>query len=104
MKEHVTVIPSDGIVIVDGMALPCVFTPHIENLHAIQWHNGSGEIEINDGGFMSNRKIASYETDVGPYVDVWTLTFERMKSAPQEEKPREKSGWKSVWRKLWHRE
>ena len=101
MKEHVTVIPSDGIVIVDGTALPCVFTPHIENLHAIQWHNGSGEIEINAEGFMSNRKIASYETDVKPYVALWQAAFDAMKGVEQAVENRERPGWwKSFWRKL----
>ena len=101
MKEHVTVIPADGIVIVDGVALPCVFTPHIENLHAIQWHKGSGEIEINDGGFMSNRKITSYETDVQPYVAVWQAAFDAMKGEEPAVENRERPGWwKSLLRKL----
>ncbi len=29
MKEHVTIIPSDGIIMVDGMPLSCKFTPHV---------------------------------------------------------------------------
>lgn len=101
MKEHVTVIPADGIIIVNGMALPCEFSPHIRNLHAIQWHHGVGGIEINDNGFMSNREITCYETEVLPYVTIWQSVFDQMKSLQPEEEPQEETGWwKSVFRKL----
>ena len=97
MKEHVTVIPSDGIISVDGTTLPCEFTPHIADLHAIQWHNGSGEMEINDKGFMSNRPIASYEADVLPYVKIWQSTFDRINAAAQQAAPPETPNW---WQSL----
>ena len=101
MKEHVTVIPSDGIIMVDGMPLSCKFTPHVENLHALQWHHGTGEREITDRGFMSNHAIASYETDVRPYVDIWQSVYDLMHSTPENDKPEEKMDWlKSILKRL----
>ena len=41
MKQHVTVIPSDRLNIVDGASLRFAFdTP--ADLHALQWHEGRG--------------------------------------------------------------
>ena len=44
MKTHVTVIPSDGIISVDGEVL---FLDGItsETFHALQWHDGAGHSE-----------------------------------------------------------
>ena len=47
MREHVTVVPSDRLIIVDGQAL-CFDFPAPENLHAVQWHGGAGEMEWTD--------------------------------------------------------
>ncbi len=101
MKDHVTVIPVDQIIIVDGIVLPCSFGSHIKNMHALQWHHGSGHIEINDNGFMSNSRIEDYETDVLPYVKIWQTTFDLMKQEPEVAKLQEKtSWWKSFLPKL----
>ena len=43
MKQHVIVVPSDRLIIVDGTPLQFDF-PAPEKLHAIQWHNGTGEM------------------------------------------------------------
>ena len=43
MKQHVIVVPSDRLIIVDGVPLQFDF-PVPENLHAVQWHNGTGEL------------------------------------------------------------
>lgn len=82
MKEHVTVIPADGIIICDGIALSCAFTAHAENLHALQWHKGRGHIEYRTGGLMSNEAIASYEAEVAPYVERWQAEYDALNSAP----------------------
>ena len=100
MKEHFTVIPADGLIIVDGISLSCEFTPHLDNLHAVQWRQGAGEIEINNRGFMSNRPIASYETDVQPYVEIWQSAFDRINEAAQQAEPLETPNW---WRSLWRK-
>lgn len=82
MKEHVTVIPADQTIICNGIALLCQFSPHIKHMHALQWHNGKGQIEKNEDGFMSNMNIQSYETDVKPYVDIWQIQYD-IKSATE---------------------
>ena len=85
---------------VDGMPLPCEFTPYVENFHVIEWPNGKGEMEINDNGFMSNHTIDSYDMDVRPYVDIWQSVSDRIAAARQNSEPDGKTGWlKSTWRK-----
>ena len=71
MKEHVTVIPQDSTIIVDGMAISPKFTAAKE-VHAIQWHNGSGHMEYSDG--RANALLTSatdYTKQVEPYVLLW---------------------------------
>ena len=77
MKEHVTVIPSDKTIIVDGIALPCDFEAP-SSLHALQWHNGEGELEIIENGRMTNQAIASYTSEVKPYVDIWQTKYDEI--------------------------
>ena len=76
MKKNVTVIPADQIIMCDGIALKCAFDSIIENMHALQWHDGTGHIEKNENGFMSNHDIQSYETEVKPYVDIWQIHYD----------------------------
>lgn len=79
MKEHVTVIPEDKIIIVDGLPLQCEFDTHIAGLHALQWHNGKGGIEIvSDDGKISNHEISSYVDEVQPYVDIWLAKYDEI--------------------------
>lgn len=77
MKEHVTVIPSDKTIIVDGIALQCDFEAP-SGLHALQWHNGKGELEIIENGKMSNVTIKSYTNEVKPYVDIWQTKYDEI--------------------------
>ena len=81
MKEHVTVIPSDGIIIVDKIVLPCEFESHISGLHAIQWHNGKGELEIVNDGNIRNVAVRSYADEVQPYVDIWQSKYDEINTA-----------------------
>lgn len=69
MKQHVTVVPSDKLIIVDGNALRFDF-PAPENMHALQWHDGSGHIEWTDD---INHPLTpdDYEADVSPLVALW---------------------------------
>ena len=46
MRQHVTVVPSDHLIFVDGFAL-CFDFSAPKNMHALQWHEGSGHIEYN---------------------------------------------------------
>lgn len=78
MKNHVTVIPSDQIIIVDGEALPCTFAAQTEGLHALQWHNGKGELEIITDGIIQNRPIENYTETVQPYIDIWQAKYDEI--------------------------
>ena len=70
MKTHVTVIPSDGIISVDGEVL---FLDGIksETFHALQWHDGAGHVEPGDG--LPNEELSTddYAGRVAPYVALW---------------------------------
>ena len=70
MKTHVTVIPSDGIISVDGEVL---FLDGItsETFHALQWHDGAGHVEPGDG--LPNEALAAddYAERVAPFVALW---------------------------------
>ena len=72
MEEHVTVIPEDGIISVGGVPMQFKF-PHVaghEKVRAIQWHEGSGTLELD--GFTNEPLTASdYDRAVAPYVQFW---------------------------------
>lgn len=78
MKEHVTVIPEDQIIIVDGVALQSEFEAHIVDLRALQWHDGKGELEIVNDGKISNVAIKSYTNEVKLYVDIWQAKYDEI--------------------------
>ena len=69
MKQHVTVVPSDRLIIVGGIPLQLDFSAP-ENMHALQWHEGNGHIEWTDD---INHPLtpADYAEDVAPFVALW---------------------------------
>ena len=76
MKQHVIVVPSDRLIIVDGTPLQFDF-PAPEKLHAIQWRNGTGEMEWRDD---INHPLtpADYAEDVAPFVELWEAEKARL--------------------------
>lgn len=76
MKDHVTVVVPDKIIIVNNIGMQFSFE-HPENLHAIQWHDGAGHIEYKDG---TNAPIESYEKEVQPYVVLWEAEKARIEA------------------------
>ena len=76
MKQHVIVVPSDRLIIVDGTPLQFDF-PVPENLHAIQWHNGTGEMEWRDD-INHPLTLADYAEDVAPLVELWEAEKARL--------------------------
>lgn len=76
MYQHVTVVPADKIIIVEGMALRFNFAAP-DGLHAIQWHEGSGHIERTDG---INHPLTpdDYEANVAPLVALWEAEKARL--------------------------
>lgn len=70
MKQHVTVVPEDNLIIIDNIPVTCNVEPHQPNIHAVQWHNGTGWIEYCEDGQMLNI-TASYQQDIVPYITQW---------------------------------
>ena len=76
MKQHVTVIPSDRLIIVDGVSLRFAFdTP--ADLHALQWHEGRGEMEWTDD-ISHPLTPADYADDVASFVALWETEKARL--------------------------
>ena len=78
MRTHVTVVPSDRLIIVDGTPLQFGFTAPA-NLHAVQWHEGRGEMEWTDD---INHPLtpADYAEDVAPFVTAWEMEKARLEA------------------------
>lgn len=76
MKQHVTVVPSDNLVIVDGVPLVFGFAAPA-NLHALQWHDGAGETEWTDD---INHPLTEqdYADDIAPFVALWEAEKARL--------------------------
>lgn len=82
MKQHVTVVPSDHIVIVDGEAL--YFDYEIsEDIHAIQWHEGSGHKEVR-GQDNVLLQAEDYTEEVAPFVTLWEVEKARLETKAAE--------------------
>jgi hypothetical protein len=70
---RLTIIPSDGTVIKDGLAimkLDLSFMP--SNIHAVQWYDSFGEVEIKNelGKIIQNVPITSIE-EYQQAIDAW---------------------------------
>ena len=76
MKQHVTVIPSDDLIAVDGVPL-CFGFEAPANLHALQWHDSAGEMEWTDD---INHPLTpqDYNADVAPFVALWEAEKARL--------------------------
>lgn len=75
---HVTIVPADKLIIVNGEALIFDWEPIEENIHAIQYHNDSGHIEYEDASPNMSISNEDYETKVKPYVDLWQVEKNRI--------------------------
>lgn len=80
MYTHITVVPSDKLIIMDGLALHFDF-PALANLHALQWHEGAGHMEFTTG--TPNQPISGpelYTAEVAPYVTLWEVEKSRLEA------------------------
>ena len=77
MQNRITVIPADKIIQVDGHGLNFNF-PAPANMHALQWHDGTGHIEYTDG--QANRPLtaADYDVEVAPFTALWQAEYDRL--------------------------
>ena len=82
MYQHVTVVPSDRLILVDGVALEFDF-PAPEGLLALQWHEGSGHREVLG---QDNAALAAvdYATDVAPFAALWEAEKARLETEAKE--------------------
>lgn len=78
MYQHVTVVPTDKIIIVEGMALRFNFAAP-DGLHAIQWHEGSGHMEVVGQG---NAVLSEndYVEKIAPFVALWEAERARLEA------------------------
>lgn len=70
MRQHVTVVPADTLIIVDGEALRFAFDAPA-HVHAIQWHEGAGHMEFTDDYNHQLLGEELYAEDVAPFVALW---------------------------------
>lgn len=78
---RVTIIPADGTVIKDNVAYTeLTFTLNEPNIHAVQWYDTFGEVELMDarGRIVENRAI----TDLSPYQSALTAWQDRHDNPP----------------------
>ena len=78
MNKHITVIPSDKLILLDGIGLQCSFAAPA-NLHALQWHAGTGHLEFTDG--KPNQPLAGeadFAAHVQPFVTLWQAEKARL--------------------------
>ena len=78
MRQNVTVVPGDGLIAVDGVPLWFAFEAPA-TLHALQWHEGRGEMEWRDD---INHPLtpADYAEDVAPFVALWEAEKTRLEA------------------------
>ena len=61
---RITVIPSDKRVVIDGVGYNKIDLSSLDSsIHAIQWYDTYGEVEIKDarGRMIENREIESFD-------------------------------------------
>lgn len=80
MKNTVTVVPSDRLIIVNGNPLRFDFIAVHNNFHALQWDGQQGHIEWEDdyNWPLSTADLTAYEDEVAPYVALWQAEKERL--------------------------
>ena len=76
MKMHITIIPEDHFMSIDGMTMNFDF-PAPENLHAIQWHNGRGEAEYKDESPNYIFDSSEYESILAPFVSAFEIEYQK---------------------------
>lgn len=68
---RVTIVPSDGAVIVDGATKRGLDLAFMEDIHAVQWYETWGEVERYDGlNKLPNERIESL-APYQPAIDAW---------------------------------
>ena len=79
MHNHVTVVPDDRLVIVDGIELNFEYVAP-RGLHALQWHDGKGHQEWTEGPNTTLSGDADYAAHVAPFVALWQEELTRLEA------------------------
>lgn len=79
----VTVVPSDRLIIVDGVALFFDFEAP-EDLHALQWDGQRGHKEYTDKDNVL-LETGDYDAEVAPYVSLWLAEKQRLDELKAEQ-------------------
>lgn len=89
MNQRISIIPSDGIVAVNGMSVSGLDLSFLhDDIHAIQWYGERGEVEFRTdlyGYKKMNEKISSFK----PFEKALDL-FEQARAAAKEEPEQDK--------------
>ena len=82
MKQHVIVVPSDRLIIVDGT--PTAFDFPSLKTHAIQWHNGTGEMEWR---MISTNPLTLPTVRKMSPIELWEAEKARLEMRPRQPRP-----------------
>lgn len=80
MYRHVTVVPADKLILVEGLALRFDFEAP-KRLHALQWHEGRGHLEFTDGAPNQPLSEADYAAQVACFAAAWEGEKQRQEQA-----------------------
>jgi len=83
---RVIIIPADGFVSVDGYGISGLNLSFMDtNIHAVQWYETEGEIEIKDdrGRMVANESIDSID-QFEQTLEVWQLAKQTLDNAQAE--------------------
>ncbi|MCL1939920.1 MAG: hypothetical protein FWG04_04600 [Desulfovibrionaceae bacterium] len=93
MKNHVVVMVTDRIIVVDGVGLQFDF-PAPNNLWSVQWHEGQGYMQFTDD-WNHPLTESDYEADVAPWVRRWEAEKARLETeANRPPTPEEEAEWR----------
>lgn len=87
--QHVTVIPADRLIVVDGQPLTFMFSAPAD-LHALHWDGTTIAVErISPDGQMDNARYsaAAYDTQVAPFVIFWQTERDRLTAEANQPPP-----------------
>ena len=93
MRTHVTVVPSDRLIIVDGVPLQFDFASP-PTLRALQWHDGGGHMEWT-ADYPWPLDADAYAEEVAPWVVLWEAENARREQEAADKAAQEELAYNS---------
>lgn len=93
----VTIVPDDGVVVVDGVAFGNLDLSFIDqSVHAVSWDGSRGEVQVkeSDGRIVRNDVIESF-SGFQPAIDAWNAAYSAANTPPTLEQ-RRAARWEQV--------